>query len=247
MRLALMNWPAVEAYLQDGSGIIIPIGSTEQHGPTGLIGTDALTAEAMADRVGETLSVPVAPVIPVGMAHHHMSFPGSMTLRPSTLIALVRDWVDSLSSHGFKRFLFINGHGGNIPSVQAAFYEIYEENRRRDGGEAPDVQCRLCSWFLTPPVARLTKEYYGDSEGQHATPSELAVTWALHPDLTDQRELEPRIGPMGRFTDSRNFRATFPDGRMGSDPSLATPEAGQAFLDQTAAHIAQDHRAFLTE
>ncbi|MGL5034291.1 MAG: creatininase family protein, partial [Microcystaceae cyanobacterium] len=83
MQLQLSTWLEVEAYLQSATGIIIPIGSTEQHGPTGLIGTDAICAEAIAKGVGEEVGAMVGPTINVGMALHHLGFPGSLSLRPS--------------------------------------------------------------------------------------------------------------------------------------------------------------------
>jgi creatinine amidohydrolase len=243
--LSLSTWPEVERYLAGRQSVILPIGSTEQHGPTGLIGTDHITAHAIATEVGARTGTLVGPTIPVGMAHHHMAFPGSMTVKPSTLIALIRDYVLSLAAHGVRSVLFINGHGGNIPSVQSAFYEVYEDLRREKGPDAPTVRCALCNWFTLPGVSALQKELYGDREGWHATASEVAVTQAVHPDHIKSASLEPLAPVDPVFHDCRDFRARFPDGRMGSDPSLATPEAGRRFIDAAASEIVDRFGAFL--
>src|SRR5258707_6705038 len=104
MQLQLQTWVEVEAYLESSRGIILPIGSTEQHGPIGLIGTDAICAEVIARGVGEAAGALVAPTVAVGMAQHHLGFPGSVTLRPTTLIAMVRDYVQSFARHSFDQF-----------------------------------------------------------------------------------------------------------------------------------------------
>src|SRR3546814_2908418 len=83
MRLQLMTWMEVEDYLKQHKGIIVPIGSTEQHGPIGLIGTDAICPEVIADKAAGTLGCIVGPTISIGMAQHHLAFPGSVALRPS--------------------------------------------------------------------------------------------------------------------------------------------------------------------
>ncbi len=105
MRLQLMTWPEVEHYLSRTRGVIVPIGSTEQHGPSGLIGTDALAAEGLALAAGTALEAIVAPTLPIGMAQHHLGFAGTASLRPSTLLAVIRDLVTSMASYGFRRFL----------------------------------------------------------------------------------------------------------------------------------------------
>ena len=108
MQLALSTWHEVEEYLRHSRGIIIPVGSTEQHGPNGLIGTDHLDAEFVAKGVGDKIAAMVGPTLAYGMSQHHLGFAGSVTLRPSTMIAMVGDIVHSLVRHGFERFFFIN-------------------------------------------------------------------------------------------------------------------------------------------
>src|SRR6266704_5695444 len=169
MQLQLQTWQEVEAYLRTSRGVILPIGSTEQHGPIGLIGTDAICAEVIARGVGEATGALVAPTIAVGMAQHHMGFAGSMTLRPSTLIAVLKDMVESLVRHGFERFYFLNGHGGNIATLGAAFSEIYAEtSMQRPGSNTPSMRCRLKNWWENPGVKQISAELYGDREGSHA-------------------------------------------------------------------------------
>jgi len=240
MQLQTSTWQEVEGYLTGSSGVIIPIGSTEQHGPTGLIGTDAITAEIIAARAGEITGALVAPTIAVGMAEHHMGFPGSMTLRPSTLVSVICDNVHSLARHGFTRMMFVNGHGGNIGTVSGAFYEAYAT-----APPGTQFHCKLVNWFAGRKVAALAKELYGDSEGGHATPSEVAVTQAAYPDAIKRAPLDPPLAPGGGFYGPEDFRRRFPDGRIGSDPSLAAPEHGERLIAAAVGHIAAEYRDFM--
>lgn len=245
MLLHHCTWAEVEAYLKRSTGIILPIGSTEQHGPNGLIGTDAICAEVIARGVGEAADALVAPTISVGMAQHHLGFAGSMTLRPSTLIALIQDQLASLARHGFNRFFFINGHGGNIATVTAAFSEVYAAASLAPAGNGTAIRARLKNWWMTPGVGRLSKELYGAEEGMHATPSEVALTQYALPETIKTAEMSPRVAPVGDFTDAADYRRNFPDGRIGSNPALATPEAGKRLFDAAVSDIAEEYRAFV--
>lgn len=252
MQLQHTTWPEVETYLEKNTGVIVPIGSTEQHGPTGLVGTDALTAEFIGRRLGEKLGVIVAPTVSVGMAQHHMEFPGSVTLRPSTLILVVRDMVISLARHGFDRFYFVNGHGGNIQPVNTAFSEIHAELGEAAAMAGPggnrmpaEVFCRLANWFDQPQVNTLTEELYGEKNGSHATPAEVSVTWYAFPEQQRDLPLEaigPETEPIQGATD---FRRRHPDGRRGADPSLATAEAGERLVNAAVEDLAADYRHFV--
>ena len=245
MQLHLQTWPEVEAYLRSSRGIILPIGSTEQHGPVGLIGTDAICAEIVARGVGDTADAMVGPTIGVGMAQHHMAFPGSVTLRPSTLIALLRDIVELLAVHGFERFYFVNAHGGNIATVSAAFSEIYAARSMAPGGNVAPIKCRLRNWWQGEGVGQIAKELYGDAEGSHATPSEVAMTQFAYPEAIKRAPLDPPIAPRGDFTDAADYRRHFPDGRIGSNPALATPEAGKRLYEAAVAGLAKDYQRWM--
>jgi creatinine amidohydrolase len=249
MRLQLCTWPEVEAYLKRSTGIIQPIGSTEQHGPTGFIGTDAICPELIADRMGDDLDAMVAPTINVGMAQHHLGFPGSASLRPSTLIAVVGDIVRSFARHGFDRFFFINGPGGNMPSLQAAFSEIYAERSfAADGGNVAQVRCEVHNWWKIKSVVKIADEAFGDGEGFHATPSEVALTYFGYPEdakRVKKNKLTPKRAPEGPIFDAEDFRRRFPDGRIGSDPTLATPALGERFLMAAVEELSTDYEAFI--
>jgi creatinine amidohydrolase len=199
--------------------------------------------------VGEAVDALVAPTIAVGMAQHHMAFPGTMTLRPSTLIQVIRDCVVSLAAHGFRRFYFVNGHGGNIAIVQSAFGEIYAEasmgRDRNPGDNRGGVQCTLRNWWLRPSVVKLAKDLYGEHEGLHATPSEVSLTQHVYRDHIKRADMQPAPPATLDFADAFDFRRRFPDGRMGSHPALSTPEHGKQFLDAVVADLASDYRAFV--
>lgn len=245
MLLHLSTWPEVEAYLQNSKGIILPIGSTEQHGPTGLIGTDAICAELIAKGVGEETNALVAPTINVGMALHHMSFPGSMSLRPSTLILVIRDYLVSLAQAGFTKFFFINGHGGNMATVKAAFAETYATVADLGLPQSNAVQCHLANWFMVSAVMKRARELYGDQEGSHATPSEVAVTQFAYPAAIKQAPLTTPVNRDHAIYGAADFRQRYPDGRMGSNPGLAKPEHGQELYEIAVRELSQSYRQFL--
>jgi len=246
MRLQLMTWPEVEKYLGCSKGIIIPVGSTEQHGPTGLIGTDTICAETLAWKAGELADAVVGPTLTVGMSEHHMRFPGSVTLRPTTLIAVVRDVILSLAHHGFQRFFFVNGHGGNTASINAAFFEAYAEAPQLlDDGD--DLRCLNGEWWATPSAQELSAEIFDDKDGDHASASEVSIASAAYPDHLKIADLDPEVAPSSHVFGPADFRRRYPEGRMGSHPELASVEAGERIIEAVAADLADEYRKFVTE
>ncbi len=120
--LTNMTWEEVEAALHTVKLAIIPIGAHEQHGPHMTESCDAVLATEMANLLGERMYpyVLVTPTVNMGVSEHHLNFPGTISLKPDTLIAILRDMVRSLNHHGIKKFLFLNAHGGNQSTLNVA-------------------------------------------------------------------------------------------------------------------------------
>jgi len=254
MRLEQSTWPEIEAYLARSRGLIIPIGSMEQHGPLGLIGTDAICAETIARAVGERAGILIGPTLALSVAQFNLAFPGTVSLRASTLMAVVTDYVQSLARAGFDRFYFLNGHGANIHAARAAFQDLYAH--RSLGGGGPAIRCRLRSWWEYPGPDRLRREWYGTFEGMHATPSEVAITQHAIPGSRRHVATTPPEPVTQAFFrdhggdnhwDAIAHRTAFPDGRVGSDSALATPEAGAALVEAAVVDAIADYEAFLAE
>ena len=150
MRLDLATWPEVETYLGRSDGIIIPAGSTEQHGPMGLIGTDAICAERVAMEAAELADAMVAPTLAYTPAPFNMAFPGTISVSVELFERLVTEILGGLSGHGFDRFYFVNGHGANLAPLErvaAAFRE-----------KRGTARIRIRSWWDFDAVNALRRE-----------------------------------------------------------------------------------------
>jgi creatinine amidohydrolase len=245
LKLQLMTWTEVEDYLALSDGIVIPVGSTEQHGPIGLIGTDALCAEAIAVGAAERAQAIVAPTIALTPAPFNMHFPGTMSVSTSLFQNLVSEVLAGLKQQGFGRFYFLNAHGANLAPL----------NRVAESDKKTPICIR--SWWDFEPVNVLRRAFFGNWEGMHATPSEVSITQALHRivpmhpaakdpprPLTDefiQAHSGDRHGPPDQH------RAAFPDGRVGAHSALATPEFGQRILEAAQTAVAADMSRFFAQ
>lgn len=245
MLLSTASWPEVEAYLQRSRGIVVPIGSHEQHGPNGLVGTDAICPEVIAQEAAQADGFLVGPTFSVGQAQHHMAFAGSITLRPSTMIAALQDWIYSLSRHGFQRIYFLNGHGGNVATINAAFSEAYSSWSLR-GEPAPFVLMQR-NWWELQGVGELCRRIFPKGDGSHATASEVSVTYYRYPEAIKRVAMSPTIAPDGPIRDAADYRRRFADGRIGSDPSQATPEHGATIVAAAKDALIADVRRFFGE
>ncbi|MFO2466306.1 creatininase family protein [Pseudomonas sp. 15FMM2] len=245
MLLQQSTWIEIGQFLERSRTVVIPIGSNEQHGPTGLLGTDWMCPEIIAHEAQKNADILIGPTFNIGMAQHHLGFPGTISLRPSTFIAAIGDWTRSLAVHGFEKILFLNGHGGNIATIEAAFSELYAEASfaRRPAGFA----LKLCNWWDLEGVNDLARAQFPTGHGSHATPSEIAITQWAYPDSIKTAQYSPQIAPSGPIREALDFRARHPDGRMGSDPALATPQKGGELVALAANGLVKAVDAFSRE
>ncbi|WP_256290912.1 creatininase family protein [Halobellus inordinatus] len=208
---------------------LLPVGSTEQHGPHAPLGTDTLDAEAVADAAAEQYDDPVvvAPAIPVGIAEEHREFSGTLWTTESTFRSYVRDVVGSLASHGWDRVVVVNGHGGNI----AALREVTTRIVRHD-----DAYAVPFTWF--DEVDEHT------SEMGHAGPLETSLLRHANPETVHEDRLEEAAdgssdrwgdwqGRVNLAVDSHEFTE---NGVVG-DPRESSADLGEELLDLSAAAL----------
>ena len=140
MLITEMNWRQVEAQAARDDRCILPTGSTEQHAYLSL-SVDTILASRLAAEVGALTDVPVYPALPYGLATQWTAFPGTVSLRIETYLALIRDVLDSIKRAGFRRILLINGHGGNAPA-QGMLREWMMDNS--------DATVKWHNWYNAP-------------------------------------------------------------------------------------------------
>jgi creatinine amidohydrolase len=157
MRITDMNWMQVEAYLKKDDRCAVALGSTEQHCYLSL-SVDSLLSEKVALDAAEPLGIPVYPVVPFGLAHHWTAYPGTVTLRIETYLALMRDVLDSVRRAGFRRIVIVNGHGGNSPA-SGMVNEWMMDNL--------DCKVKWHNWWNAPQTWGKVQEI--DTQGSHAS------------------------------------------------------------------------------
>lgn len=190
MRIAEMSWEQVEAYLLDDDRCVVPLGSTEQHGPLSLA-TDAILAEKVAADAAEPLGVPVFPVLYYGVSPQFTAYPGTVSLSVETYARLVGELLDNLHRSGFRRILLVSGHGGNAPAGAVArewmtshpdawvrFHEWWKAPRTHATVLEIDRTFGHASWMENFPWTRLEGAAYPDSP---KTMVEMQGLRSLHP------------------------------------------------------------------
>jgi creatinine amidohydrolase len=219
-----LGWPDVADYLQADDRLILVTGSTEQHGRHMTFASDVWVPWEIARRVSERTGVLLAPALPYGMSLHHLGFPGSLSLRPQTLASIVLDLLESAYTHGFRRVLILNGHGGNTAAIQTALAEALHEWN--------GLQARLESWWHHPRVKAIFNEAFGSERAGHSGAGETSVVMAVRPDVVrlERAEHSPEAPETG-FLTRQVFYEHYPHGVIGADPRRGSAEVGQRVLE----------------
>lgn len=160
---------------------VLPVGSTEQHGPALPLGTDHLVASAFADAVADRDDVVCLPTLPVGVSEHHRQFDGTLWTDPETFEWYVADTVESMASHGIRKTVIVNGHGGNVDALSRAARTL----RATETAFAP-------TWNWWESVDALESELF-DSDGGHAGAAETSLVLEIAAELVE----ESRLGDAG--------------------------------------------------
>jgi creatinine amidohydrolase len=247
--LADLSSPETRERIPEIELVLIPVGAHEQHGPNIAVSTDTVSADALCRAAAALIGprVAVAPAIPWGISWHHLRFPGTISLRPQTLIALLEDIVGSLHSHGLRRFLIVNGHGGNSAVIATAIEEI------KQTAGVPLIAA-IFGYALIAEQARL---FLPERAIGHGGADEAAVVMAV-----DERLGKPHAfsGPdfTGEYVESaallrtyggllaRRFDEVTRNGATG-DATPATAELGRQILDGAARRLAEIVEVLLRE
>jgi creatinine amidohydrolase len=169
---------AGEAFDDEVEVALLPTGATEQHGPALPLGTDFLVAEALARSVDREDTV-VLPTLPVGVSQHHRQFDGTLYIEPETFEYYVRDVVDAVASHGVRKVVAVNGHGGNEEALYRA------ARRTRDGGDA-----FLAPWNWFSELDGLDEELFDQDGIGHADALETSMVYAVAEELVREEALQ---------------------------------------------------------
>ncbi|WP_135366363.1 creatininase family protein [Halosimplex halophilum] len=243
MHLSASTWPEADAVETDLA--VLPVGSTEQHGPHAPLGTDALTAEAVAEAGVEAYDgeVVVAPAVPVGVAEEHRDFAGTLWVSEDTFRDYVRETVDSLAHHGWDRVVVVNGHGGNVGPLR----EVCGRVSRHD-----DAYAVPFTWF---DAVDLDRDWTGDPAAPpvdldaigmgHGGPVETALVRAIDSDLVrDDRLDDAAAGAAdgwGEWVSGTNLAydsAEFSENGTVGDPRDGTGALGEWLRERAAERLA---------
>jgi creatinine amidohydrolase len=229
-----MTDPEVEAFLENHHTVIVPVGSTEQHGPHGPLLTDAMVPQEVARRVAPRVGALVAPTINYSLSYPHVGFTGLVHIRVSTFMALIEDLCASLSDIGFKRIIFLNGHYDNTYAIAYACADAAERM-------SADAQAFPLNYWdgLT---REQSAEFMDPAAGLHANKGEISAVLAIDPDVVDMEQANVEFPPFPEVANPAPVHTAFFFSSPGSvhratrsgtwgDAREASAEFGERYLE----------------
>jgi creatinine amidohydrolase len=220
--LGELPWSEIEKKLGANRTVIVPIGATESYGHHLPLGTDFLVVSEIAKRLGEMTDTLVLPVLPFGDSSDMMGFTGTISLRPETVMFVLKDVCASLVKHGFTRIIFLNGHLGNVWPITAAVEE----------SKGQGVRFAQVDWWRL--VEKLCAEMI--EHGGHAGDVGTSIMKVLRPELVKESEIVSETAGNVGFAEFPLVE-TYPEyheltrsGVLG-DPRLASEEKGKKVLE----------------
>lgn len=227
----------VEAFLEEHQTVIVPVGSTEQHGPHAPLGTDVLVPQEVARRIAASVGALVAPPLPYALSYPHDGFTGVVRLRVATFMAVIEDLCAAFAAMGFRRIVFLNGHYDNTYAIA---YACASASDRLPS----EVRAFPVNYWdgMTPAEAA---EYFDPSNGLHANRGETAAVLAIDPALVDMDRANAEFPPFPPVTNPAAVHTAFFFSSPGSirratrsgtwgDAREATPEFGERYLQVVA-------------
>jgi creatinine amidohydrolase len=234
-----MTWREISEALESGvDTVLIMVGSIEQHGPHLPIATDTIIGEELATRVARKLgNTLAAPTIRPGCSDHHMSFPGTISLRPEVLLEILRDYCRSLAKHGFRKIILASSHGGNFAPL-----ETFAPGLVREFPELQIIHYGDLNGFMEMWRKRVTDlGLKPEKAGGHSCLGETSEILLLKPEVVRRDWIEP--GYMGSLKGQLSkilrdgIHTVTKNGILG-DPEGSTPEIGEALIEGIADHLA---------
>lgn len=242
--LAEMTWEEIKEATGPETVVVLPVGSTEQHGPHMPVKTDHYfvyeIAKRAAKKASERTRVVVAPVLPFGCSGAHADFPGTISIDHQTYIELIRELGESILGQGFERLFILNGHGGNFGALTLAAKDLYDSTNA--------TIAVACYWHLAAKeIAALRESPPGGIS--HACEMETSCMLALDPSAVRWEKVKKSIPQWkskyvlddllggGQVVPALHVADFSPTGVLG-DPTIATKEKGERFLEAIVNEVA---------
>ena len=236
MNLTDLTWPEVNQLSRD-LPVLIPIAALEQHGHHLPVFTDSMLLGEVVRRVGESMKdkILVTPLMWLGNSHHHMDFPGTMSASPRVYLDLLNDLVENMLTHGFRRIVLLNGHGGNSTPGKQAIFEVRQRHRDRH-----DLLLLFATYWENGTPNQNRSDLVQTQMG-HACEWETSMILRLAPHLVKDISRIEEVGPGFAFEPAYRGWTTKDRTKPGhiGNPQAASSEKGEALFQSFSSGVTQ--------